>query len=522
LRRDADNDRQATSARDAAGRDADWAGAFEPDECVAETSPASPPIAGAEEGVIRSGKLAGRSMWSAIAIVALPVLLQQFMQACVGLVDKLLGGHLPADISRQALDGLGLGTFVGWFVNIALMGLGVGGQAIIARSMGAGDRPEGAAALGQSMTLSILWGIAVGAIMWFLAAPLAAYSGLTPEASAFCEQYVRIIALGMPFCGVMMVGTMCLHGAGEATKPLVIAILVNIVNTVASWLLSGVVLRWGDASLANPSQLDPHQWGVFGIAAGTTLSYGVGAIATWWVLARGVKDLRLERGHLALRRAMSSRIIRVGVPSFLEGLAMWAVQLFVMHFIGIADKAHGGGGGLVGAHTIAVQWEAFSFLPGFAMGTAAGAVAGQYLGAGSAKMARRAIWACTWVGMAIMGSLGVVFMTAGELLTRIISREAIHLDVVPKVLFICGIVQIFFALAMVVRNGLRGVGDTKWILAITLVSCYLVRLPAAYYFGVVLDLGLVGIWIALCGELVVRGLLFLARFVWGGWAKLKV
>jgi Na+-driven multidrug efflux pump len=137
-------------------------------------------------------------------------------------------------------------------------------------------------------------------------------------------------------------------------------------------------------------------------------------------------------------------------------------------------------------------------------------------------MARRAIWACTYVGIAIMGSLGVLFMTSGHLLTRLISRVESHLEVVPQVLFICGLVQVFFALAMVVRNGLRGVGDTQWILGITMVSCFLIRLPAAYIFGVVLGWGLPGIWIGLSGELVIRGLLFLARFVWGGWEKLKI
>jgi Na+-driven multidrug efflux pump len=224
--------------------------------------------------------------------------------------------------------------------------------------------------------------------------------------------------------------------------------------------------------------------------------------------------------------AMSWRIVRVGVPNFFEGMAMWAVQLFVMHFIGIASatrEAQGQlGGGLVGAHTIAVQWESFSFLPGFAMGTAAGAVAGQYLGAGNVRLARRAIWACTWVGMAIMGSLGIIFMTSGEFLTALISREAVHLETVPQCLFICGIVQIFFAMAMVVRNGLRGVGDTMWILWITIFSCYAIRLPLAYYFGVHLEMGLPGIWIGLCVELVTRGLFFLARFIWGDWAKLRV
>jgi len=485
-----------------------------------EPAPARPALP--DEGVIRSGKLAGKTMWSAIAIVAMPILLQQTLAACVGLVDKLLAGNLPAATVKPALDGLGIGTFVGWFIMIAMTGLGVGAQAIIARAMGSGDRRESHTALGQSMMLAFVWGIAVGVLMWISARPLAALASLSPEATHWCVVYVRTIAVVMPFCGVMTVGAMALHGAGEATKPFLIAVLVNIVNTVVSWLASGVNISVHGHVIENPSGLDPAVWGVFGISLGTAASYCVGALATIWILTRGVKDLRLERAGMRLDWHMTRRIVRVGVPNFFEGLVMWTVQLGVMLFIGMADRLHGGEGGVIGAHMITVQWEAFSFLPGFAMGTAAGAVAGQYLGARNPRLARRTIWACTFVGMAIMVSVGVVFMTAGTFLTSMISSEPVHLDLVPKTLFICGIVQVFFALAMVVRNGLRGVGDTVWLLAITVFSCCLIRLPLAYVFGVVLDMGLPGIWIALSIELSIRGLLFLARFVWGGWDRLKV
>lgn len=77
-----------------------------------------------EEGVIRSGRLAGRSMWSAIGILAIPVLLQQTLTALVGLVDKMLAGGLPEAIVVAAMDGVGIGSFVGWFVSIALGGVG--------------------------------------------------------------------------------------------------------------------------------------------------------------------------------------------------------------------------------------------------------------------------------------------------------------------------------------------------------------------------------------------------------------
>jgi putative MATE family efflux protein len=391
--------------------------------------------------------------------------------------------------------------------------------------MGSGDLRESHRALGQSMVLSLAWGTLVAALMIVLAEPLARYSNLTPEATAACVTYVRTLAYGIPFCGVMMVGAMCLHGAGEAHKPFQIAVWVNLVNCVASWLISGVEIRAMGATLPNPSPLDPAEWGVYGIAAGSSISYLVGAWLTWRVLRRGVKDLRLDRVDLAPDRDMSWRIVRVGIPNFFEGLAMWFVNLLVLGFIGRAAELGMGTtsrDGLVGAHIITVQWESFSFLPGFAMGTAAGALAGQYLGAGSPALARAAIWRCTVIGMLIMGSMGAIFMLFGRPLTAIISDDPVHLDLVPRTLLAAGAIQVFFAFAMVIRNGLRGVGDTKWILAITVFGCYAVRLPLAWYLGIHLEYGLVGIWWGLMLELAFRGSLFLLRFQFGAWERIKI
>ena len=478
-----------------------------------------------DEGAIKAGRLAGKTMAQAIWILAIPVLLQQLMAAGVGFVDKLLAGNLPADISRAAMDGVGIGSFVGWFIGIAMTGLGVGGQVVISRGMGSGDVRESNRALGQSMVLSFAWGLLVAVTMWFLAEPLARFSNLTPEATRDCVTYVQTLAYGIPFCGVMMIGGMCLHGAGEAHKPFQIAVWVNVVNCFASWLISGVLIRAVGATIPNPSPLDPHQWGVFGIAAGSAIAYAVGAVLTWRVLRKGVKDLRLEANHLAINRAMTWRIVRIGVPNFFEGLAMWTVNLLVLGFIGEAAEmglATTAKDGLVGAHIITVQWESFSFLPGFAMGTAAGALAGQYLGAGNRRLARAAIWRCTLIGMAIMGSMGVCFMLFGHALTKIISDDPVHLDLVPKCLMASGAIQVFFALAMVVRNGLRGVGDTKWILGITVFGCYAIRLPLAWFLGIHLGYGLVGIWWGLMIELAVRGLMFLARFKYGAWESVRI
>jgi putative MATE family efflux protein len=469
--------------------------------------------------MIRSGKLAGMSLNRAIWTLAIPVLVQQTIQACVGMADKVLAGHLSGEMVKPALDGLGVGSYVAWFIGVALAGLGVGGQALIARGVGGGDHEQSQRALGQSITLSLIWGVVVGVLLWALVGAVAQLCNLTDEAAAYCRQYIHVIALSMPACAVMMVGGMCLHGAGETTEPSLISVEVNIVNVAFSWALSGVDLRFGGVLIENPFAFDLH---VIGIAAGTALSNVWGALRTWGVLSRGVKDLHLDRSHMRLHAGMVRRIIRVGIPSFFEGLSMWGVNLFVLMFIGWVELARHIDGGLQGAHIIAVQWEAFSFMPGFAIGTAAGALAGQYLGAGNPQMARKAILVCTALAASIMGSLGIVFFFCGEWLTRLISDQPIHLQTVPALLKICGSVQVFFGIMMVMRQGLRGVGDSTWTFIITTASSYGIRLPAAWLLGIHFGMGLEGIWIALCGEFTIRACLFTLRFLHGGWQKIAV
>jgi putative MATE family efflux protein len=452
----------------------------------------------------------------------------QMTAALVGITDTLLAGNLPKPGTAAALDGISFGVQFMWITTIVLAGLGVGTQAIVARGMGSGNTAEASRAGGNGVVASLVAGALGGVVVWFLAPFMGTLVGLTPEANEHSTLFVRVVALSMPAMGVMTVGGMTLHGAGETFKPSAIAVGVNVVNVLCSWALSGVVVSLGDGvSIPNPSPLDPAKWGVFGIAAGTGMSYLVGGWFTWRAMHKGVKDFRTGAHELRYDRQMMRRIAVLGLPNVLEGATLWlTTSIGVAWFIGQVAVAEGGANGpekgLMGAHLIAVRWEAFSFLPGFAMGTAAGALAGQYLGAGSPAMAKRATWACLWVGMAIMGLLGVAFMLFGGPLARLMTDDEVAVREVPRVLFICGFVQIPFAMGLVCRQALRGCGDTRWTFIITFVSMVFVRLPLAWLFGVALGLGLAGIWIGLCIELTVRGILFMSRFLWGRWTELAV
>ncbi|MBC8203828.1 MAG: MATE family efflux transporter [Planctomycetes bacterium] len=475
-------------------------------------------------GSIQSGSLAGKSMSTAIWFLAMPILVQQILVACVGLADKMFAGALPEKVVLPAMDAIGIGSYIGWFIAIAVSGVGVGGQALIARAMGGGKKQMASDVLGQSIVLAAMWGIVVGAGLWFVAAPLGDLCQLSPAAKIYLMQYIQILAISMPFCSIMTTGAMALHGSGDTLRPAIVTLFVNVVNISVSFVLSGADLRFGEEVFSNPFHWDFH---VVGIALGTSAAYVVGGVCIIGVLLRGVKDLQLKAKDLLPKLDVFWKIARIGIPSFFEGLSMWTANLFVLYFIGkiSAKLAHEGediAQGLQGAHVIAVQWEAFSFLPGFAIGTAAGALAGQYLGANNIKDARKSTLICVLLAMLFMGTMGLGMIFFGDQLTSIISNQPIHLSLVPKLLFVAGIMQLGFAVMMVIRQTLKGTGDTVWTFIITTFSSWCIRIPAVWYLGVHLDYGLVGIWYALCGEMIIRAGLFSIRFFQGGWALKKL
>lgn len=493
------------------------------DQTLVRVEPEGPPA-----GVIRAGRLAGRSLPSAILILALPVFLDQLMTATVGLVDKILTGSLPVG-ATPALDGVGAGSYVGWFLGIAISSVGIGSLSIIARALGRGNVREAEQGLGQAVVAAAGWGVLLLVLLVTGAPLLARLSSLSPEATEACVGYVRAMALGSPFFSVLLVAAMSMHGAGDAFRPFLVMIFVNVINLVTSWWLSGSVVHLFGLTLASPGTL-----GVVGIGLGTAMGHAAGAIAILVILSRGVKDLRLHRSALLPEGAMMKRIFRVGTPALLDGMGMWAGNIVVLAIVGrialdgvsvtagLTNAAETARSGLIGAHIIAVQWEALSFLPGFAMGTAAAALVGQFLGAGNPRMATKAALSCFFVAAFFMASAGVVFFFAGEFLTRQISRDPLHLEIVPQLLRICAVIQVNFGLAMVLREALRGAGDTRWAMWINWFSTFALRVPFVYIVGYEMGKGLVGVWYVLCAEIVARSLLYLARFLHGGWKRVEV
>ncbi len=490
----------------------------------------------ADDGRFRSGKLKGLTMGAAIFVLAWPVVLESFLNSLVGLVDTKLSASLTN--GEAATDAIGGASYIMWLIGLIIMAIGVGATALIARSVGKGRLGVANVVLGQALTLSLIAGVVIGFLVYFLSSPITQLLNMTPEASAYFDDYMKIIALGTPAASMLFALIACSRGAGDSMSPLIAMIVRNAVNIVVSWLFSGVTIF----GLTSPLGLD---LGVKGIALGTVVGDAVGATVILSMALSGRWAIRLKLRRMKIHAITVWRLVRLGVPNFLETFGMWIGNFFIIAFVGLLARQMNSDG-LLGAHIIGIRIEAFSFMPGFGMGIAAASLAGQYIGMGRPDLAKKAVFRCTVIAATIMGAMGLAFILFARPLTAMLSEQPAHLKLVPPLLIICGIIQVPFAIGIVFRTAMRGAGDVRWVMGMTWFSTYALRLPLAYiisgvdipipeflgggminnprwfesWFG--LEPGLTALWIALCSEMTIRGVLFAIRFYHGGWLKAKV
>ncbi|MEC9373210.1 MAG: MATE family efflux transporter, partial [Planctomycetota bacterium] len=499
------------------------------------------PVLVADSGRIRSGRLAGLTMNRAIFVLSWPILAESLMNSLVGLVDTTLA----AGLSEAAADAIGGASYISWFLTLIGMSVGVGATALISRAIGRGRRAFADTAASQAILLAFITGAIIGAVTFFAAAEIARMLLLEGEAYAALVAYLRICAFGVPMISLLTAGAACCRAAGDALRPLLTMVGVNIVNVIVSWALSGVDIAVSSINEAgefsrrvlveNPFNFN---MGISGIAIGTLAAWALGgAVVTAW-LVRGSPGVRIRAKRLKPNYFTMRRLIRVSTPNFAETFCMWFGNFLVLLMVGWMAIP-----GLLGAHIVAVRVEAFSFLPGFSMGLAAATLAGQYMGARRSDLAAVALRRSALLACAFMGCFGILFLTIPEQIVGLFTQQPSHLRTTPKIIQIAGAIQIPFAIMLVLRTGMRGAGDTKWAMILTWSSTYLIRIPAVYIFSGVdiplptwlpfasgqiiqnpspFDLGLVGVWFALCGEICVRAILFSLRYLHGGWKNVRV
>ena len=440
-----------------------------------------------------------------LLLLAPPIVVEHFLHLLVGLTDTWVANHLPTDAAASTAA-VGTISYFLWFVGLTTSAFGTGATALIARAKGAHHRSLANSVCGQTISSMLLVGLTVGLVLFIFSMPLVRISGLGGDATPLAHSYLKMLAFSVPFSSVMFVANACLRGAGDTITPAVSMLIVDGINMFLTYSLG--LGRWGMPAM-----------GFNGIALGTIIAYIAGGILQFGVLLAGRGGIRLHLHRMRPHWLTLKRILRVGVPSGVESLLVWIAQFAVIHFInGIDTRSNIA----PAAHNNAVRLEAFSYMIGFAIATAAATMVGQSLGARDEKRAQKAAYLCFAAGGGIMTAWGLFFIFGGGVLADWISANGAISRLTAQCLWITGFVQLAFGASIIFSGALRGAGDTMAVMVLNLASILLVRVVGVVLVVRVLHLGLAAVWVVLCIELFVRGVLMYLRFIQGAWRTVRV
>jgi putative MATE family efflux protein len=454
-----------------------------------------------------SGHLAGLSLPRQVMMLALWPLLEQVLAFFVGLTDLLISGRMAEGAERVAiLDAMGLGGYVAWFFNILQGAVATGVMALVSRATGGRDDQLANRGLGQGLWLGIAAGFGSFILLHFGISLLIRWIGLSPAAAVQAENFLRVLAISGPFSGAMFAVNAALRGAGDTRTPFLAMIVVNLVNMALSWTL-----------VFGPEPLGGH--GVSGIAAGTVCGWIAGLLTAVLMLGRGKKDgLHWSRESLRPHLETMKRILRVGAPQALEIAFMWMIHAYGIRVIaGLKNE------GALGAHILAIRVESMSFLPGFAIATAAAALTGQYLGAGSQDMAVKAVRLCWKSAVCLMTAMGVFFVLGRDMLIGWMAPGSeLHAQLAAPLLVVCALSQPFFATCIILKTSMRGAGATNIVMRWSFGSMFFYRVFVLWIMPRFMDVSLTAVWIVLGLDLMTQAFIFARLHLLGRWLDARV
>lgn len=438
-----------------------------------------------------------KAFYSEALMIVLPVVLQAIINQGVNMMDTIMVGKLgEAAISASSL--------ANQFYNIytfLCMGLSAAGLVLAAQYWGAGDKMTVRKVF--DILIQIIFAASTLFAILSLALPRQIISLYTndQEVIAAGAGYLRITALVYLPHGIALVISNIMRSVGNARIGLYVSLASFFVNIGCNY-----VFIFG--KLGFPAM------GVSGAALGTLCSRAVEfGVCTFFVL---VIDRKLcYRPTRLLRRPekpLLREFIRLGLPAIISDTILAFASSAIGMILGHMGRE------FVSAYSIVSVVDRMCTLATSGVGSAAGIMVGQSVGAGEAAEAKRRGFSF----LMLTAVLGVI----GAILVVIVGDWSISLyDITPDTIAITRTMMIASALVVPFQNisstlgkgVLRGGGDTQFLMVADVIFQWVASIPLGYLAGLVLNLSPFAVLLIVRIDYVIKGIWFIQRLTTDKW-----
>ncbi|WP_433925022.1 MATE family efflux transporter [Vreelandella sp. 21] len=398
--------------------------------------------------------------------LALPIMLGMLSQSMLNLIDAALVGHL----GQEALAGVGIGGYAMFMMTALVFGLSSSVQSQTSQDLGAEHFPL-TRSLHSGLLIAVMVGIPLSCLAWWQAPQLIQLITPADDVTTIAVEYFRWRVVSLAAIAL----TLCFRGYWNGRQHthlyLRIIVIVHVFNVIAS---AGLIYGIGGLPAL----------GANGAGIGTTLSLLLGLIIWAYVTYNAHA---LTRQKLTLRSLQTTLFL--AIPHSLQQVwfaAGYVVLFWLLGRMGTQSVAVG--------HVL-VNLSLLLILPGVGVGVAAMSLVGEALGRDDQQAAHRwGIDALSVAGLLLtVLALPMLLLPATVLAIFFEDHSLIQLGTLP--LQITGLMIVLDAAALVLAQTLMGAGAQRTVMLLTLSMQWLVFLPLAWWVGIELEYGLLGVWL---------------------------
>ena len=430
------------------------------------------------------------SVWG----LAWPPIVGNLLFASVGVISIKAVGTLGA----EAVAAVGTGQRMVWVFQALLMAVMTGTTALVARAVGSKNMIEAAHVTRLAIGVSIALSLITTLVIVLFAEKFIGIFGLDPVAQELAVTYLTISILFIPFMAIGMVIGAALRAAGDVKTPMYIGIFTNI---IAIYLLLGLV----------NGQYGMPKLGILGAALAMGISFTIGAaIQLYLWLANKLVVPIGKAGSFTKERLR--QLITISYPA---GIESFVFQFGMLSFFWIVAMY---GTEEVAAYNIGVNILMLSFILGNGFSVAAATLSGQFLGASDPVAAYKSGYQAAGMTMLAMSLSGLLLAFFAEPIAWFFIKDEEVVKFAVIFVWIFAMAQPFMALEFSLGSTLRGAGDTRSPLVITIIGLLVIRVPIAFLLYY-LEMPVQWIFATLIIDYFVKGILLITRYRSKRWMK---
>ena len=439
--------------------------------------------------------------------LSIPAVIAQLSSIIMQYIDAAMVGSLGAEASAS----IGLVSTTTWLFWGLCVAAATGFSVQVAHKIGAGDMQGARAVLRQSLIATLGFSLLLAMLGVAISDALPGWLGGDVSIRQNASLYFLIFSLFLPALQMNFLAGGMLRCSGNMHVPSMLGVTMCILDVVFNFFLIFPSREWSLASYS--FTLPGAGLGVVGAALGTVAAETVVAGILLWYLWNRSDELKLggERGGFQPKTKTLKRALRISLPMGLEHFVIGGAQ--IMTTVIVAPL----GVFAIAANSFAITAESLCYMPGYGIADAATTLVGQSLGAKRRRLTRSFARITIFMGMAIMGVMGVaMYIFAPQIIGLMTPVEEIR-ELGIMVLRIEAFAEPMFAASIVGYGVFVGAADTLVPCLMNFFSIWIVRLSLAALLAP--TLGLKGVWIAMCVELCFRGMIFLIRLKRERWMK---